>query len=311
MKTLSKGIFVLSALGLSASAFAAEPLKVYGKANLSLQYVDAVETATDLKSNSSRFGVKGEVELDNGLTAIYQAEFGVDFADESKEKNVTARNQFVGLKGEFGQVRLGRMDTALKLAQGKVDLFNDYNADIKRLFEGDNRESDSVTYISPSFSGFAFGATYITHDENDTAEADSAGVSASVMYGDAKLKKSNLYAAIALDSDVDNHDVIRAVYNQKFGAFKLGALVQREESADGTGKADTGVMVNGAYFAGKLTYKLQYQTFDDKTNDQTLDTVSVGVDYKLGSATKLFTWYTSEEKGGDKNTLAVGIEHKF
>ncbi|WP_016957227.1 porin [Catenovulum agarivorans] len=311
MKTLSKSILAVSVLGFSAGTLAADPLTVYGKANLSFQYADAAETATDLKSNASRFGVKGEVELDNGLTAIYQAEFGVDFADESKEKNVTARNQYVGLKGGFGQVRLGRMDTALKLAQGKVDLFNDYNADIKNLFEGENRESDSVTYISPSFSGFSFGATYITHEENDQSFADSAGVSAAVMYGDAKLKKSKVYAAIAVDNDVDNHDIIRAVYNQKFGAFKLGAVVQREESSDGTGDADTGVMVNGAYSAGKLTYKLQYQTLDDKANDLRVDTISAGVDYKLGDATKLFAWYTTEEKGGDTNTLAVGIEHKF
>ncbi len=300
----------VAAIGFSGVA-QSELLTVYGKANVSLQLTDAEESATDLKSNSSRFGVKGEQQLDNGLIAIYQAEFGVDFADESKEKNITARNQFVGLKGNFGQIRVGRMDTALKLAQGKVDLFNDYNADIKRLFSGEIRSSDSVTYISPSLNGFTVGATYITQEENDPAELDSAGLSAAVMYGDKKLKSTDLYAALAVDSDVKGEDRVRLVLNQKLGQFTLGGILQRQTD-NNTDESDNGFMVNASYKQGAFTYKIQHQLINDDTDRANS---SVGVDYKLGSATKAFAWFTRQDQGDleaeDMNTLAVGLEHKF
>lgn len=314
-------LFSLSAITIATSLFslnavaADKALTVYGKANLSFQIEDSVESSTDLKSNSSRLGFKGEVELEGGLTAIYTAEFGVDFSDESKEQNITSRNQWVGLKGDFGQVRLGRMDTALKLAQGKIDQFNGYSGDIKHVFSkrGENRMSDTVTYISPNFSGFTAGLTYITQEETDSAEADKAGVSAAVMYGDAKLKKSDFYAAVAIDQNVKGYDVIRLATQVKLGALKLGAILQSQEQADVAGSsADEGVVLSAAYSAGQLTYKAQVQTINQAADQ---DAVSVGVDYKLGKNTKAFTWLTRESSDAanavDTKTLAFGIEHKF
>ena len=48
-----------------------------------------------------------EMLADDGLIAMYEA--------------LTARNQFVGLQGAFGTVKVGRHDTALKEAQGIND----------------------------------------------------------------------------------------------------------------------------------------------------------------------------------------------
>lgn len=315
MKSVFYTALATSVFLTTAAQAQSDLLTVYGKANLSLQLSESDETATDLKSNSSRFGIKGEAKLDNGLTAIYQAEFGVDFADESKEKNITARNQYLGLKGDFGQVRLGRMDTAHKLAQGKVDLFNDYNADIKRLFSGEIRANDSVSYISPSYNQFSFGVTYLTQEENDSAELDSAGLSTAVMYGDKNLKKSSLYSALALDKDVKGEDRIRFVLQKALGQFTVGAIAQRQKD-NNTGEADTGFLLNAAYQSGAFKYKIQHQLIND---DSDRSTSSIGVDYKLGSATKAFAWYSFDDhyENNDiviqdsRNTIAVGLEHKF
>ncbi|MCU4676161.1 porin [Catenovulum sp. 2E275] len=288
-----------------------ELLTLYGKANVSFQLSDSDESATDLKSNNSRFGVKGEVELENGLVAIYQAEFGVDFSDESKAENITGRNQFVGLKGDFGQIRLGRMDTAFKMAQGKVDLFNDYIADIKNLYSGEIRANDTVTYISPKFSDFSFGVTYISQEENDPAELDSAGASFAVMYGDSGLKSNSLYGALAYDSDVKGEDRIRLVLNKRLGQFTVGTIIQRQENTD-TDISANGALFNAAYKQGEFTYKVQHQIIND---DSDRATTSIGIDYKLGGATKAFAWLTRQDQGNlpteDTNTLAIGLEHKF
>lgn len=315
MKSAFYTVLATSVLFATAAQAQSDLLTVYGKANLSLQLSKSDETATDLKSNSSRFGIKGEAKLENNLIAIYQVELGVDFADESKEKNITARNQYVGLKGNFGQVRLGRMDTAHKLAQGKIDLFNDYNADIKRLFSGEIRANDSVTYISPSYNQFSLGVTYLTQAENDAAERDSAGLSTALMYGDKNLKKNTLYSAVALDNDVKGEDRIRFVVQKALGRFTFGAVAQRQKN-NNSDESASGFLLNAAYQSGAFKYKIQHQLIND---DSDRSTSSIGVDYKLGSATKAFAWLTYDDQyennniiiQDSRNTIAIGLEHKF
>ncbi len=130
----------------------------YGKLNISLQASDEGDGSfNELKSNASRVGVKGKYKLDTdyGLTAIYKLEWQVNVDDDSKG-SLTARNQWVGVKGDFGEVTVGRSDTTLKVSQGKFDLFNDYEGDLKNLFIGENRVTDALTYKSPTFSNVQF-----------------------------------------------------------------------------------------------------------------------------------------------------------
>ena len=52
-----------------ATPVLADPISVYGKANISAQSTDDGEGSfTELKSNASRFGVKGKMALDHGLS---------------------------------------------------------------------------------------------------------------------------------------------------------------------------------------------------------------------------------------------------
>src|SRR5690606_27096778 len=128
---------VLTVLLLAASGAAAADVDVYGKANISVQDTDeAGVSEVELKSNASRFGVKGNEDLGDGLKVIYQFEWGVN--PDSSGDNISARNQFVGLAGSFGTLKVGRNDTALKTAQGDFDLFNDLSGDIGSILNGEN-----------------------------------------------------------------------------------------------------------------------------------------------------------------------------
>src|SRR5690606_16793924 len=115
----------------------------------------------------------GEVELDGGLSASYGIEFGVDLADLSGSDKIRSRNQYVGLKGDFGAVTIGRNDTMIKQTQGKLDQFNDYEADLKGIWKGENRLSDTITYVSPAFGDFTVGLTYVAEDEEDGEDGTS------------------------------------------------------------------------------------------------------------------------------------------
>ena len=308
MKHTYNKIAVVLLSSLSMSAFAAD-VEVYGKANLSLQSSDEGEGSfTEVKSNASRIGLKGSHDLGDGLTVIYKAEFQVDLdGDSDKGDSITDRNQYVGLAGNFGEVLLGKNDTMLKQSQGKVDLFSDLNGDIKSLWKGENRMADTLSYKSPKFSNFQLGVTYIAEDAVDAED----GVSVAVFYGDAKLKKTNLFASVAVDSDVNGYDITRATVQGKVSGVVLGAMIQTQEKVDGSGEMD-GYMLSAKYKMDKITFKGQYQAADFKDGDDKSG-ITVGADYALAKSTKLYTFYTTfdMDSGEDQNYLAAGVEYKF
>lgn len=300
LSSLSLSMFALSAL--------AADVNLYGKANLSLQSSDEGEGSfVEVKSNASRIGFKGSHDLEHGLTVIYQAEFGVDL-DGDSERNFTSRNQYVGLAGSFGEVLLGKNDTMLRQSQGKAVLFNDLSGDIKVLWSGKNRLSDTVSYKTPTFNNFRVGVTYVAEE---SVEVDD-GVSAAIFYGDAKLKKSKIFASIAVDSKVNGRDIKRATVQAHVGGgVTLGAILQTEERVDGSDGRD-GVMVSAKYKVNKITYKGQYQTANFDSGDNRSG-ISVGADYAFDKRTKLYTFYTSfdMDSEADEDFLALGIEYKF
>ena len=309
MKHTYNKIAVALLSSLSLSAFAAD-VDIYGKANLSVQSSDEGEGSfTEVKSNASRIGLKGTHDLGDGLTVIYKAEFQVDLdGDSDKGDSITDRNQYVGLAGSFGEVLLGKNDTMLKQSQGKVDLFSDLNGDIKNLWKGENRMADTVSYKTPTYNHFQLGVTYIAEDAVDAED----GVSVAVFYGDKKLKKSKIFASIAVDSEVKGNDVKRATVQGKVGGgVVLGAMIQTQEKIDGSAEMD-GFMVSAKYKMDKVTFKGQYQAAnfdggDDKSG------ITVGADYSLAKSTKVYTFYTSfdMDSGEDQDYLAAGIEYKF
>ncbi|MGB0893999.1 MAG: porin [Parashewanella sp.] len=315
-KTLLASALTTLVVGTAA---AGDAVKVYGKLNITAQKSDTVKSdKTQIKSNASRLGVKGSFDLGNALEAFYTIEYQVN-TDSSSKNNFTARNQYVGLKGGFGSVAVGRKDTITKKAQGKVDLFNDLSGDLKNLFKGDNRLAQTVTYVSPSFSGFKLGATWVAEGDNKQTlsyeykgtkyKTEGDGLGLALMYGDAKLKKSKLFASIAYDSEVAGYDVVRATVQGKIGALKLGGMFQQQESIKKGSKSTNGYLLNAAYNISKVTLKGQFQDMEDKG-----DSWSVGADYKLAKPTKLFAFYTtrSDEKLDEDNKyFGLGIEHKF
>lgn len=303
---LSKSILstaLLSALSLNVLA---GDISIYGKANVSVQSSDDGEGSyTEIKSNASRIGFKGTHTISDELEVIYQAEFQVDLDGDGD--TFSQRNQFIGLQGGFGQVLLGKNDTVLKQSQGKVDLFSDLNGDIKVLWKGENRMSDTLTYKSPKLSGFQLGVTYVAADSVDAEDAYSMAL----FYGDKNLKKAKVYAAIAMDSEVKGYDTTRATIQSKIAGITLGAMIQSQEKIDGSAKMD-GVLVSAKYGIDNWTLKGQFQTAnydggDDKSG------LTAGADYKLSSNAKLYGFYTTfdMDSGSDQDYLGVGMEYNF
>jgi len=317
MKKLLLSAAIASTMGFASHGFAAGPIDgtVYGKVNVSL--VNADDGSNDewkLNSNASRLGVKGKSEIAEGLTLVYKAEFEICVDDgDCKGQTFTQRNIMGGIKGSFGTVWAGKHDTPTKLAQSKIDLFNDLEGDIKNTFEGENRVSNIVAYSSPEMNGFSSTIAMIPGEDG---ENDNGGLADGVSYS-VSYKQDDLYLALAGDQDVDGQDLMRAVAQYNVDALKLGFMYQQNENDAGT-KDESGYFISAAYkLDSAVTLKAQFGSIEDDADGDEEETFSLGADYKLAKSTKLYVFYTDNTDSSvgsadsENSAFGLGMEHKF
>lgn len=295
----------------SATAFVnAETVEIpvptfYGKMNVSQEFVQQEDAGSysELNSNASRLGVKGNFELNEAITAFYQAEFQID-VDGDSDETFGQRNTFLGAKGSFGKVQAGVFDSALKASQKKVDQFNDLQADIKNFVtRSDNRVKNVVRYQSPSLAGVVLTFDHINSEDETVANSQSMS---------AAFTQDMVYVAVAHDIGVEGAgiDVTRVVGQLNLdGGIQLGALWETE---DDNGESNDGMMVSAAVkAASKVTLKGQYASSDIRAEGATQ--ITLGADYKLAKNAKVFAYASdvdTDENGGGQ-VFAVGAEYKF
>ncbi|MGI1677541.1 MAG: porin [Cellvibrionaceae bacterium] len=321
MKLKFLPLLLTTALPLAALADGPIDGDIYGKINLTLDmYEESYDNIAgndfdewQLNSNASRFGVKGKTALTDSLNAIYQFEWEVNTDGDGTD--LKARNRYIGLQGGFGKIIGGKHDTPTKLAQKKIDLFNDLYGDIKNTFEGENRLNDIVMYSTPSMGGFTVTAAFIP-GEDGAADGDDGLADGKSLSFDYSI--DNIYLALAVDRDIDGLDLERIVGQFTFGAFTLGAMVQQAEQTNGN-LEEQGVFVSGAFKFGDNALKAQFGTNDKEagSTDSEEQTISLGYDRKLAKSTKAFAYITANVDTDNANDEAeqtvfgVGLEHKF
>ena len=272
--------------------------KLYGKVNVSVVNSDSgSEDTWKLNSNASRIGLKGSTQVSEGLTVFYKTEFQVDVdgdGDVFKQRNI-----YAGVKGSFGSVLAGKNDTPTKLAQKKIDLFNDLEGDIKKTFAGENRMSDTVAYTTPKYGNFS--ATYAVME----SDADNGSLSDAKSYS-VNYSKGDLYVAVAGDSNVKGADLVRVVSQYKVDAWQLGLMYQENDTTN-----ESGYFASAAYKIDNITYKAQYGNNENDTDGSDKTTLSLGADFKLAKNTKSFVFFTDNEGSSSTETFGLGLEHKF
>ena len=303
MKNVLFSAAALTALLTAPLAAANGPIdgKVYGKINVSVvNSDDGTNDSWELKSNASRVGLKGSTQISEGLSVFYKTEFEVCVDDgDCKGNTIGQRNIFAGIKGQYGSLLAGKNDTPTKLAQKKIDLFNDLNGDIKNIFKGENRMSNIIAYTTPKYGNFS--ASYAVMPSED----DNGGLADSKSYS-VNYKKDGLYLAVAADSNVKDADILRIVSQYKFDAWKLGLMYQENDTAE-----KSGYFASAAYKSGNVTYKAQYGVNEADNSNAEDTTLSLGADLKLAKKTKAYVFYTDNDNSKAAESFGIGLEHKF
>jgi len=309
MKKSLLALVIASVLPVAAMA----DVTVYGKANVSVQNADEEVggSKVELVSNASRIGIKGGEEVNSQLKVIYQFEYQTEVDDGvgSNGQTFGQRNIYVGLQGSAGTIMAGNFDTPTKVAQEKVDLFNDLEGDITQIFRGEIRASNIVQYVTPaSWGAFTSSIAYVTKESDDVDD----GVSVSVGFNTPAV-----YVAVAMDQDVEAEgvDLIRLVGRVTLGAFQFGLLGENYDN--GVTDEEDGAFVSALWnVTDKWALKTQYGQSEVKMADG--ESASVGVDYKMTKSSTLYGYVTKVENDvlvatapRDDTYVGVGMDYKF
>ena len=286
-----------------------------------------------INSHASRLGVKGSEDLGDGLKAIYMLEFGVDIAgkqsDEfSPDNPISARNAYVGLAGGFGTALIGRHDTPMKMSTGKLDYFQDTQADFNKVYMGgfeDRRADGTIAYVSPNLAGLTLAAAIIP-GENNQADGLADAYSLAAMYSNGGLFLSGAYEAA--DGNIDAIGVDGMDLSQwRLGAgydsdvFRVSAVYE-QETLDSVvvGEDDIELnkwALNGGFTIGMGEIKATYQTWKEDWSELENTAWALGYDYNMSKRTQLYALYldsTIEATGiPDLETtiFSVGLNHAF
>ncbi len=326
----SKFLFASSLLLISMSAISAP--KVYGKLNITLNNngSDGVnEKEIDLISNSSRLGLKGQLEMQDGLVGLYQIEYQIDPVDghardevrgENGEIKVTdstftQRNSYVGLKGSFGTLKLGKHDTPLKKASLKVDLFNDLKGDIKNITDGENRITSFLGYDSPVFGGGVSISVSLSKGKDDgVVGTDLDGEFGTNLSASLKYDIEVIQFVIATEkASIKGFDHNRLGMMIPAGPVTIGLIHTTTESTveNSVDYDATTISIAGKVADGNGRVKFQYGTSDKSAG---LTQTQIGYDHKLFKNFKILAYHTvrsQDAANSDDAHTGLGIEYKF
>jgi predicted porin len=310
MKRIALAAALMTAF--AGSAMAQSSVSLYGRINTSVEYRDTgISNTTVMANNASRWGLKGSEDLGGGLNAFFQLEsgFNSDNGAQSQPGRSFGREAFIGMKGSFGQLKAGRITSALYYAT--IDYIGNFNHNTGVTSEDNfytlNFTSDNaVEYTSPSFGGFVVALTTNAR-ENTVPQTNEAVLS----YDQGALHLGGGYSETKSSSGANVVKGYSLAGSYTMGAFTAGVAYN---SGDYTtlGRRNH-VQVTGMYAFGANELHLSYGMSDSYSNvaDTGASQLVVGYNYNLSKRTKVYAFWM-----GDKNdqyaTLApvAAADHK-
>ncbi|WP_180063089.1 MULTISPECIES: porin [unclassified Acinetobacter] len=307
---LAIGATILTPMMASAA-----DVKIYGRAHVSLDYLDDGKDYNEvgLSSNASRLGFKVDQKINDDLNVFAQIEQEVNFASgsqDSKGVDFSTRDTFVGLKSStYGQARVGRFDSPFKVARSPVNFFGDMVGDVRNVtrvgnLKFDERNENTIEYKSPKFGGgFNVLAAMSMHSGTQIdREADGEGKDDNKAYDLAlTYKEGPIDFAAAYEKYDENaanaaggasRDALRIAGAYKLTEeFNLGALYQIAKHDNNTANPDAQVFgVAGEYkVTPKTSVRGEYFYRDVDADDANASLIGVGVEHKLDSTLRVYS----------------------
>ena len=342
---MKKSLIALAALAAVGAASAQSSVTLYGLIDAGYSWAEhtgkrpgftikTTETGfTSGNLSGSRWGLKGQEDLGNGLAAVFNVEAGFDGINGDFTTGFN-RRAVVGLKGAFGQVLVGRDDTPLdNLASGNYQAIDSFSYDNwggfwfpagPALYTGNY----SGIHYTGEFSGVSVRAfagydeTKFEHTGLPTTTTKGHGVGLGLGYASGAFSidgaVQHFEQAIALPGAGKNTEFgVGASYD--FGPAKLMGHYLGNKIENYPTFQQFGLGVTAPFGAATLGAQYAYNRGKVGTGGPKVDGSDFGViaNYALSKRTDLYAraMRSNAWKVGDDKTysdsVTVGVRHRF
>ena len=350
---MKKTLLAAALLGsFAASAFAAPSVTLYGVVDTGLNYThyradDGKTASTDTFSEqsgqtaSSRWGLRGDEKI-GSVTVGFNLENGFNSDDGTEAMSrLFGREASVHVGGKYGTLYAGRegklISTAGAAAMGGI--FSPFSvlwgdAGIKAQTGTDwGRVDNSLTYVSPSFSGLEIRAQYSfkndgtkTGDENSSDVDRYAALGVSYKNGPAQFGLIGDYSmwknVAKATENVDNG--FSVIVNSVGGLDKFTATTSTTDEKGNLGYEGWGISLGATApaFGGTVIAGVSYRDAEEVQGDNEYKRweAALGYTYAFSKRTNAYAGVTyaqqkAEMKDKDQTPSAVGVMaglvHKF
>ena len=320
--------FKTTAIALAVAGIVAAPVavqagadEIYASARIGVQYKDTAGKADfDVRSFASRFGMRGETDLGNGMTGFGRYEVNMDFqngvdsqsdddnavVDTGRNASISNRHRYVGVKGDFGSVLVGQTyHTFYNYVVGPLD--NPWWFSTNTMVESVGRTDGGITYAGGT-GNFSFGITaYMIADDEETP-ADTIELGGSFGIGDSTLG----LAYRTVDEDGANptqgngtdEDIMAVAWSGiGIGSTTLAVSYMNQDK-------DNGIVVDWAI--GNAYIHLETVDYD-VANNTPMD-ITLGYTQSLGRKTTMYYEFNNKDAdtdNSDDDSMAVMAVLKY
>ncbi len=329
---MKKSLLALAVLGSFTGAVSAQTnVTIYGIADAGIVLerggsAGAVNKLTSGVASGSRIGFRGTEDLGGGLSANFVLENGFNIDNGSLVGGlIFGRQAFVGLKGGFGAVNLGRQYTPHYSILVGVDPFGNGTAGrtTNLMANSGVRMNNTVKYSSPNMGGFSADVAYgFGEVAGDSAASRAIGFNVKYAAGPVTVGLGYHNANNATDTDDAKSTLLAGTYS--FGVAKAHLAYGVNK---GTGSADnTDMMVGVTVPVGASKFIASYiRKNDESAANADASQWALGYFYSLSKRTDLYVAYADisndngaafkvgngTEAGSGDRAFNLGVRHNF
>jgi predicted porin len=277
------------------------------------------------------------------LTTVYGTDTIPRVTNVSDTSSITDRDQWLGLAGNFGQLRFGTISTVYKSHGAMLDPYyrtaqqqrdRGLQSDLHRGAgeDGQGRAEDTIRYDSPSWNGLQAGATYTIQTDTGNNVDSPWGVGTEYKNGPF------LVFADYITSDAGGDDSAYKVGGKyDLGMFSflaqyevddglISALGANQVAGKGDG-ADTWMLGATAKMGNAMAYfgYGQGESGDSGSMASDYDVWQLMASYNLSKRTMTYVGFSEIDcdtndnnvcalvhaDGGEDDKLSFGLQHKF
>lgn len=283
-------------------------LLVFGSVELKYNQIseqdnaDDSESTSDFEDNGSIFGFGAEHRFDSGLITYAQAEFEYDVLGASGD--LERDKTFAGVRGDFGDVRMGAFDNIVTVAlYDVIDPFETTSLGEETV----SSEDRMIAYFSPYAGGFGLEVqARMRGDRTSDTDSDEIGLAGVAKYQADRWALHAGYdtrGAEEADGGVDEPTFGVAALADVTDRFNLGGRATIQQNADDSPQGDQTAFygVRGTFdHGGGDLYGAIQQVDPDEGDSQSQ--FAIGANYNIERNLYLYAEY------GDFDPTGAGTE---